>query len=136
MTLNVMMDPKPVLPDLFHFAADYRTRDYRGYVHPYSRTARPVKYYWTDFGLARRYNPDDVNPLEVPIFGGDKSVPEFKRDPHAPRDPFRTDVYYVGNLIKEDFLQVGNFFARCCRHHQTDMYEFHRSIRISNSWNL
>ena len=40
--------------------------------HPkhYSRTQRPVKYYFVDFGISRRYNPDDGPPLEYPIFGG------------------------------------------------------------------
>ncbi|KAI0744018.1 hypothetical protein C8Q80DRAFT_1272620 [Daedaleopsis nitida] len=106
MTLNIMMDPKPILPDLFHFSLSRKTRDYKGYIKPSTRTAHPVRYYWTDFGLSRRYNSDDTNPLEVPIFGGDKSVPEFNKDPHSPCNPFRTDVYYVGNLIREDFLQV------------------------------
>ena len=110
MTLNILMDPNPILPDLFHFSAKYKTRDFKRYIHPYTRTARPVKYYWTDFGLSRRYSPDDTDPLEVPIFGGDRSVPEFQRDPYAPRNPFRTDVYFVGNLIREDFLPVGKAF--------------------------
>ncbi|KAI0709581.1 kinase-like domain-containing protein [Cerioporus squamosus] len=106
MTLNIMMDSKPILPDMFHPTATQKTRDFKGYVQPYTRTARPVRYYLTDFGLSRRYSPDDPNPLEVPIFGGDKSVPEFQKDPYAPANPFRTDVYYMGNLIREDFLQV------------------------------
>ncbi|TFK92743.1 hypothetical protein K466DRAFT_539332 [Polyporus arcularius HHB13444] len=106
MTLNIMMDSKPILPDMFHPTATQKTRDFRSYVQPYTRTARPVRYYLTDFGLSRRYSPNDPNPLEVPIFGGDKSVPEFQKDPYSPANPFRTDVYYMGNLIREDFLQV------------------------------
>ena len=106
MNLNIMMDATPVLPDMFHPAARQKTRDFKSWIRPYTRTARPVRYYWADFGLSRRYAPDDPNPLEVPIIGGDRSVPEFKKDPYTPCNPFRTDVYYVGNLIREDFLQV------------------------------
>ncbi|KAI0709588.1 kinase-like domain-containing protein [Cerioporus squamosus] len=106
MTLNVMMDPKPLFPDLYHPAVHLKTRDFKGYVHPYSRTARPVKYYWTDFGLSRRFDPQDTNPLAVPIFGGDRTVPEYSKDPHSPCNPFRVDVYNAGNLIREGFLQV------------------------------
>ena len=111
MTLNIMMDGKPILPDMFHPAARQKTRDFKGWIRPYTRTARPVRYYWTDFGLSRRYAPDDLNPLEVPIIGGDRSVPEFMKDPYTPCNPFRTDVYYVGNLIREDFLQVGGPYS-------------------------
>ncbi len=106
MTLNVMMDPKPLFPNLYHPAVQLKTRDFKGHVHPYSRTARPVKYYWTDFGLSRRFDPEDTNPLAVPIFGGDRTVPEYNKDPHSPCNPFRVDVYNLGNLIREDFLQV------------------------------
>ncbi|RPD53219.1 hypothetical protein L227DRAFT_658388 [Lentinus tigrinus ALCF2SS1-6] len=106
MTLNIMMDPKPMFPDLYHPGIETATRDFKGNVHPYSRTARPVKYYWTDFGLSRRFDPQDDNPLAVPIQGGDRTVPEYNKDPYSPCNPFRVDVYNSGNLIREDFLQI------------------------------
>lgn len=101
-----MMDSKPILPDMFHPQQPSRTRDSKRFIRPFTRTARPVKYYYTDFGLSRRYSPEDTNPLEVPIMGGDKTVPEFLKDPTVPRNPFHTDVYYIGNLIRRDFLEV------------------------------
>ena len=116
MSLNILMDATPILPDLWHFSAPRRTRDDKKFVSPRSRTAHPVKYYWADFGLARRYPPDDPNPLEDPIEGGDKSVPEFQQDPIVPCNPFPTDVYYVGNLIREDFLKVRPFPTETGRH--------------------
>ena len=118
MSLNILMDAKPILPKLWHFVSPWRTRDYKKDVSPGSRTAHPVKYLWVDFGLARRYSPDDPNPLEPPILGGDKSVPEFQQDPIVPCNPFATDVYYVGNLIREDFLRVRTFPTETgCRTH-------------------
>ena len=107
MTLNIMMDPHPMYPELYHFVSIDTKRNFRGRARYYSRTRRPCKYYWTDFGLSRRYAPDNTNPLEIPIIGGDRTVPEFQEDEGAPRNPFHTDVYYLGNLIREDFLEVG-----------------------------
>ena len=53
--LNVMMDPKPILPAMFHPQWTWRQlRDITKDVRPYSRTARPVKYYFIDFGIAVR----------------------------------------------------------------------------------
>lgn len=100
------MDAKPILPDMFHPQRPWRTRDYKKYVRPYTRTARPVRYYFTDFGLSTRYEADVKNPLEVPIHGGDKTVPEFQTDPTIPQNPFPTDVYYMGNLVRVNFIQV------------------------------
>ncbi|KAI0779505.1 kinase-like domain-containing protein [Fomes fomentarius] len=109
--LNIMMDSKPILPDMFHPQQPSRTRDGKRFISPFTRTARPVKYYFTDFGLSRRYSPEVTNPLEYPIMGGDKTVPEFLKDPSIPRNPFHTDVYYIGNLIRRDFLEAYKNFA-------------------------
>ena len=106
MTLNVMMDASPMFPVPYHPVSEVMKRDYTGLVKHRSRTARPVRYYWTDFGLSRRYSPDDLEPAEVPIWGGDRSVPEYLEDIDSPRNPFPVDVYVLGNLVKEDFLEV------------------------------
>jgi hypothetical protein len=82
------------------------TRDYSGKAKTCStRTRRPIKYYWIDFDLSRQYNSADGPPLERPIWGGDKSVPEF-RTPDVPCDPFPVDVYCLGNAIRCHFLEV------------------------------
>ncbi|CAL1706314.1 unnamed protein product [Somion occarium] len=104
MNLNIMMDPKPIFPKLYHPAANRRTKDFSGRAKYYTRTVRPVKYYFIDFGISRQYSPDDVHPLEDPILGGDKTVPEFQNS-NAPCDPFATNIYYLGNLIREDFFE-------------------------------
>jgi hypothetical protein len=59
-------------------------------------------------GLARQYDPTNGPPLEMPLRGGDKSAPEHQ-DRQIPCDPFPTDVYYLGNLVREKFLQVRTF---------------------------
>jgi len=104
MDLNIMMDPNPTFPHAYHPMSDRRTYNLKHFVKFYTRTARPSKYYLIDFGLSRRFDPEDSAPRAEPIRGGDKSVPEFKNW-DKPLDPFPTDIYYLGNMIREDFLQ-------------------------------
>ncbi|KAJ6502050.1 kinase-like domain-containing protein [Mycena sanguinolenta] len=100
---NIMMDGAALYRIPFHPIRQDRTRDFSGKVHPsLTRTQRPVKYYLTDFGLSRRYKPEERPPLEATVEGGDQSAPEMVLDVC---DPFPTDVYYLGNLIKTEFLE-------------------------------
>lgn len=105
MGLNIMMDASPLYPQSYHPRVINKSRDFRGSAQHKTRTQRPPKYYFIDFGISRRYNPENGSPLEDPIRGGDRSVPEF-RDLHTPCNPFPTDIYYIGNMIRQDFLQV------------------------------
>ncbi|KAJ7282663.1 hypothetical protein C8J57DRAFT_1296008 [Mycena rebaudengoi] len=108
MKWNIMMDASPLFSEPYHPVEPTMKRDFSGTVPHRTRTQSPVKYYLTDFGISRRYKPEERPPLEPPILGGDKSVPEFVRpspsEPPNPCDPFPTDVYYLGNLIKEEFI--------------------------------
>ncbi|TBU42946.1 kinase-like domain-containing protein [Dichomitus squalens] len=106
MTLNIMMDARPMYPEMYHPRSPFMKRDYSGKAKHYSRTRRPVKYYLTDFGISKRFDKDDTKPIVVPIISGDPSAPEFQEDKVTARNPFPTDVYYLGNVIREDFLTV------------------------------
>ncbi|EGO02248.1 hypothetical protein SERLA73DRAFT_178094 [Serpula lacrymans var. lacrymans S7.3] len=104
MNLNIMMDASSLYIDAFHpYDPDMR-RDFKGEARHRSRTQCPPKYFFIDFGISRRYDPGDEAPLEDPIWGGDKTVPEFQRS-IEPQNPFYTDIYYIGNVIREDFIQ-------------------------------
>lgn len=105
MDLNIMMDPRPLYPQLFHPANVLMDMDAQKMAKYHSRTARPTKYYLIDFGLSRRYSQHDAPFLEDIIRGGDKSVPEHQGDLEQ-CDPFPTDIYYLGNMIREHFLKV------------------------------
>jgi len=105
MSLNIMMDVSTLFVDAFHPVDSIMKRDFSGYARYKTRTERPVKYYFIDFGLSRRYDHSITHPLEVPIWGGDKEVPEFQNS-NEPRDPFATDVFYIGNAIRQDFVDV------------------------------
>lgn len=110
MWMNIMMDAKDMHAEPYHPVLTYMKRDFSGYVSHYTRTQRPPKYYFIDFGLSRRYDASEENPLEYPIFGGDKSVPEFRNNEDVPMNPFPTDVYYLGNVVREQFLNTKKGF--------------------------
>lgn len=111
--LNIMMDGSPLHTIPFH-PADHDFRlDFQGRWRAlYTRTERPVTYHIIDFGLSTQYDTVDPPPLDLPILPGDKTVPEFVGDdPANPfsgllklHNPFPTDVYCLGNWIREDFL--------------------------------
>ncbi|KAI0081936.1 hypothetical protein K474DRAFT_1768164 [Panus rudis PR-1116 ss-1] len=102
---NIMMDPKRIFPKLYHPSSPTRNRDLTGPAKHHTRTKRPPKYYLIDFGLSRKYEHRREPIEEQLIIGGDKSAPEF-RDLSKRWDPFKLDIYYLGNMIREDFLQL------------------------------
>ena len=108
------MDPKAMFPQGYHPQTIQMRPDVKGRAKYYTRTARPTKYYLVDFGLSRQYAPDDKNPREHPIWGGDKTVPEFQHSDEA-QDPFPTDVYCLGNVLRQEFLQVQTHVIRLLR---------------------
>lgn len=103
--LNIMMDPKPMFPDMYHPTRILRKRDASGWARYHTRTARPTRYYIIDFGISRKYSPSDAPFLEDIIESGDRTVPEH-REPWDPCNPFPTDVYCLGHAIKEKILEV------------------------------
>jgi hypothetical protein len=111
MNRNIAIDPREIYPEFFHPMKTMFKRDFNDFARHFTRTQRPPKYYFTDFGLSRKYDPSEINPREIPILGGDKEVPEFQNS-NEPCDPFPTDVFYLGNMIKKDFIQVGCFTFR------------------------
>ncbi|KIK55650.1 hypothetical protein GYMLUDRAFT_47614 [Collybiopsis luxurians FD-317 M1] len=102
-TTNIMMDWSPLYPDPPHSLRSSRRMDWSGPSKPSSRTLRPVKYYFIDWNLSRYFDPTSGTPPRLPPgYGGDPSVPEFKRK--EPCDPFAVDVYCLGNVIREKFI--------------------------------
>ena len=127
-----MLDPSNMYPESFHPAEIDRSRDFRRKAIWYSRTRRPTKYLLIDFGLSRRYDPANGPPLDKPYRGGDKSAPEHQ-DMTKPCNPFPTDVYYLGNLIRENFMQVQVFLFPP---NLTKLIDKPRNTKVSSSWNL
>lgn len=101
------MDPASFYIDAFHPVNPKMKRDFSGHARFRTRTSGPPKYLLIDFGLSRRYDPSIVEPKEIPILGADKEVPEFQNS-NEPCNPFHTDVFYVGNMIKKDFIEASD----------------------------
>ncbi|KAJ6543676.1 kinase-like domain-containing protein [Mycena sp. CBHHK59/15] len=102
-SMNIMMDGSSLYSVPFHPIEQHLKRDFSGKAPHRTRTQRPVKYYLTDFGLSRKYKPEERPPLEPMVGAGDKSPPEYQIG--GDYDPFPTDVYYLGNLIRGEFLR-------------------------------
>jgi hypothetical protein len=109
---NIMLDPTNMYPNSFHPVNMKRSKDFRHKAKGYSRTRRPPRYLLIDFGLSRQYDPTNGPPLDFPLRGGDKSAPEHQ-DGKTLCNPFPTDVYYLGNLVRQHYMQVCVF--RCTR---------------------
>jgi hypothetical protein len=105
-----MLDPSGLYPTPFHPVLMDRTRDIRSKVRPLARSECSVKYYWIDFGIACKYRPEERPPSEKIVKGADKSPPEHK-DTQGRCDPFLTDVYYAGNLVRKNFLEVSSLVS-------------------------
>ncbi|KAH8982637.1 kinase-like domain-containing protein [Lactarius hatsudake] len=103
---NIMFDPSGMYPKGYHPIQKNRSRDFKGRAKRCTRTDRPPRYYLIDFGLSRRYSSRDV--LDEPLRGGDKNAPEHLRGGRC--NPFHVDIYYLGNLVREQFLMKCNGF--------------------------
>ncbi|KAI0044688.1 hypothetical protein FA95DRAFT_1496667 [Auriscalpium vulgare] len=104
---NIVLDPSGMYPNSFHPIKMNRSKNFYWFAKSYTRTQRPPRYYLIDFGLSRYYDPARGAPLDHAIRGGDKSVPEFRGLPDQcpPYNPFQTDIYYLGNMLRTDFVQ-------------------------------
>nr|VWO96976.1 Uncharacterized protein [Ganoderma boninense] len=101
--MNAMMDPVPLFSERPHPIDLSRSYDFKRKTKQYTRTGHPTRYYYIDFGLSYRFSPQEGDPLVPVTLGGDKSVPEYN-DPSTPKDPYKIDVYCLGNLIREDMM--------------------------------
>jgi len=90
---------------MFHPVATDRSRDLNHRAKHTTRTNQPTRYYFTDFGNSVKYKAD-AERTEGPLLGLNKDLvaPEF-RESDQPRDPFPTDVYYLGLMIRRELLE-------------------------------
>ncbi|KAJ7140491.1 hypothetical protein C8R43DRAFT_892745 [Mycena crocata] len=108
--VNIMMDGKDLFSEPWHPTEPSTALDFSRKLKHRTRTDRPVKYYFIDFGISRKYTEEQCPPLVKRHVGADKSVPEFQEvDGRVPpfHNPFPTDVYYLGNMIRQHFLTAG-----------------------------
>ncbi|KAL5536267.1 hypothetical protein ACEPAF_88 [Sanghuangporus sanghuang] len=101
--LNIMMDAGPLYPKGFHPVASIL--DASGTKRAHRKRRRDVggvRYYFIDFGISSKFEPGEERKV-IGIYGQDDEVPELSIS--VPYDPFLTDVFIIGNLIRKEFLE-------------------------------
>ena len=92
-------------PEGFHPISLRRTPDYSDNAKYQSRTTAGAKYYYVDFGISVHI-PEALRPKMVTgILGRDQDPPELSET--VPYDPFKLDIFIIGNMFKREFYQVG-----------------------------
>ncbi|KAJ3712463.1 hypothetical protein C8R42DRAFT_647607 [Lentinula raphanica] len=103
---NIMMDWEPLYLHPPHFHRPSKRMDWKGPSKPRNRTLYPVRYYFIDWDLSKQYDSTirtNRVPMRASPYGGDRTVPEFKRN--EPCNPFAVDVYCLGNVIRQKFIE-------------------------------
>ena len=99
-----MMDAKALYPKGFHPVMQHMLPDMSDTAPVLPRTTTSIRYYYVDFGISSYIPPDTPDKLVLGIFGRDQEVPELSDT--EPYDPFKVDVFILGNLFYKDFFQV------------------------------
>ena len=99
-----MFDSSKMYPNGFHPVKINQNKNFKGTAKAYTRTQRPPRYYFIDFGLSSQYPSRDV--MDEPQLGEDKSAPEHRTGRRC--NPFHTDIYYIGNFVRQEFMKVNN----------------------------
>ncbi len=97
------MDARALYPGGHHPVRRNYTPDAIYKATPLTRTERPVRYFYIDFGLSVKFAEGEPRYV-VGDVGRDDEVPELSS--HVPYDPFKVDIYALGNLYFKEFEEV------------------------------
>jgi hypothetical protein len=125
-----MLGASGMYPNGFHPTKNNRNMNFKGTAKAYTRTQRPPVYYLIDFGLSRQYISRDVT--DEPLRGGDKSAPEHRSKRRC--NPFQTDIYYIGNLVRHEFMKVRT--ASWVSVYAIYFILLSRDVMVSSSWRI
>ena len=103
------MDAKALYPKGFHPAMTICLPDGSGRAPTLPRSTAPIKYYYIDFGISSYIPPGSPEKLVLGDYGRDRDVPELSTS--VPYDPFKVDVFILGNLFDKYFVDVSG--TRC-----------------------
>lgn len=113
---NIMMDASAMYPKGFHHIWSSFLHDIKTEAPCLARGDVSVKYYYVDFGISSHIPPDAENRLVVGVAGRDQEVPELSRR-KRPYDPFKVDIFIIGNLFRRYFHDVRASCCFCCLIH-------------------
>jgi hypothetical protein len=106
---NILLDADAMYPEGFHPVSMDIAATYSGLAKHTSRASAGAKYYYVDFGISV-YIPEAVGPkLVTGTLGRDQDPPELSDE--IPYDPFKLDVFIIGNMFRQEFCEVGGL--RC-----------------------
>jgi len=102
-----------------------RKKNFKGKATARTRTLRPPLFIFIDFNLSRQYPSREV--VDDPLHGGDKTAPEHQS--YWPSNQFHTDIYHIGNLVRDRFMTVCVPSAD-----PADNLIYRRNTGVSSSW--
>lgn len=105
-----MLDATALYPEGFHPYEHHLKRSGVGLVRDHlNRTdvMSHVRYYFSDFSISTRFTDPSQPRLVTGSYCQDQTVPELSDT--VPYDPFKTDVYILGNVYKTCFTDVWPF---------------------------
>ena len=111
---NLMMDAAVMYPKGHHPAHPNFNSDLTAHATSIPRLGvwPPVKYYFVDYGISTHVQPGE-HALVVGDFGIDQEVPELSRS--VPYDPFKVDIFIIGNMFKKQLCEVSARSRRSSR---------------------
>ena len=98
------MDADALYPCGYHPVDLHSLPDRSGVAPRFSREHSLVKYYYVDFGISSYIPRRSSDRLVVGELGRDREVPELSAT--VPYDPFKVDVFIIGNVLKRRFQEV------------------------------
>ena len=113
------MDAERMFPRGFHPVKDLLLHDIVTPAPFIPRRDAGVKYYFVDYGISSYFPTGSENRLVLGRDGRDQDVPELSDE--VPYDPFKVDIFTIGNVLRQEFCNVRFCFSgssRCLTHSQ------------------
>lgn len=107
---NVLVDATNMYPLGFHPVEDLFLDDITTPAPTISRLEAGVKYYFVDYGISSYFPAGSQRELVLGVAGRDQDVPELSS--RVPYDPFKVDIFTVGNVLRSEIQAVGFFCLR------------------------
>ncbi|PPR04658.1 hypothetical protein CVT24_011876 [Panaeolus cyanescens] len=105
---QIMMDARSLIPGGWHFVAHFCQPDGMTRIVPRQRKTCPVRYYFVGFGSCYHFPPGQ-RPLVHDIGCTDTDVPELSSSAMRPYDPFKLDVFTLGNVFMKCLYMASGF---------------------------
>ena len=107
---NILMDATRMYPLGFHPVLDIFLDDMTTFAPVIPRLEVGAKYYFLDYGISSYFPAGSQRELVLGIAGRDQDVPELSKV--VPYDPFKVDIFTIGNVLRGEFQAVGFPFPR------------------------